>query len=87
MIDLGTLGGTYSDASAINDRGQVTGYANTAGGYSHAFRWTASGSMQDRGTLGGTDSSASAINDCGQVTGTANTADGDGDSHAFVWTP
>jgi len=87
MIDLGTLGGTYSDASAINDRGQVTGYAYPAGGYSHAFRWTASGGMQDLGTLGGTDSSASAINDCGQVTGTANTADGDGDSHAFVWTP
>ena len=85
MTDLGTLGGTSSSASAINERGQVTGSATTAGGDYHAFRWTASGGMQDLGTLGGTFSNASAINERGQVAGSAYTAGGD--SHAFLWTP
>jgi len=54
MQDLGTLGGTGSSATAINGRGQVTGYATTAAGEYHAFRWTPAGGMQDLGTLGGT---------------------------------
>ena len=58
MTDLGTLGGAFSQGSAINAQGQVAGYADTASGSHHAFRWTASGGMQDLGTLGGTNSSA-----------------------------
>jgi probable HAF family extracellular repeat protein len=85
MTDLGTLGGTFSSASAINELGQVTGVADTAGGASHAFRWTAAGGMRDLGTLGGTFSYASAINAPGQVTGSADTAGGA--PHAFRWTP
>ena len=76
-VDLGTLGGTYSRANAVNDSGQVVGYASLADGTSHAFSWTAAGGMVDLGTLGGTSSSAAAANDSGQVVGTAYAADGD----------
>src|SRR5690349_21815584 len=39
MIDLGTLGGVFSQAEAINDRGQIVGNAQTAAGELHAFLW------------------------------------------------
>ncbi len=89
MTDLGTLpGGTYSGGPAINALGQVTGQAGTASGTNHAFRWTASGGMQDLGTLGGA-SEGVAINTLGQVTGDSYTGTGatSGDTHAFRWTP
>ncbi len=40
MIDLGTLGGPVSQVLAINDRGQVVGFATTAAGDAHATLWT-----------------------------------------------
>jgi len=40
MIDLGTLGGLYSEATAVNDLGQVTGSARTPDNVSHPFRLT-----------------------------------------------
>lgn len=51
MIDLGTLGGTYSWASAINARGQVVGTSWVPGaGEAHGFLWD-QGRMIDLGTL------------------------------------
>ncbi|MCC6791468.1 MAG: hypothetical protein IT336_07290, partial [Thermomicrobiales bacterium] len=43
---LGTLGGSQSEAYAINDAGQVVGWALTADGDPHAFVWQA-GAMID----------------------------------------
>ncbi len=37
--DLGTLGGTDSSATAINNAGVVAGWARTATGYAHATVW------------------------------------------------
>jgi probable HAF family extracellular repeat protein len=40
MTDLGTLGGSYGYAYAINDLGQIVGKASTADGIDHAFLLT-----------------------------------------------
>ncbi|MCX5671716.1 MAG: PEP-CTERM sorting domain-containing protein [Planctomycetota bacterium] len=77
VTDLGTLGGTQSDAYDVNNAGQVVGYLLIPGGIQHAFLWQ-DGTMRDLGTLGGENSNAYAINDSGQVVGTA-------DRSAFLW--
>jgi probable HAF family extracellular repeat protein len=84
MVDLGTLGGTFSQAIAVNASGQVVGFSTTAGGETHAFSWTQTGGMVDLGTLGGTFNQAIAVNASGQVVGFSTTAGGD--THAFSWT-
>ena len=40
---LGTLGGVESAATAINDSGQVVGWASTRAGKWHAVLWTTRG--------------------------------------------
>jgi probable HAF family extracellular repeat protein len=82
-VDLGTLGGATSTATAINAVGQVVGYSQKAGGKTHAFLWTR-GVMRDLGHLGGGYSEAYGINTAGQVVG--HSATSAGEQHAFIWT-
>ncbi len=73
MTDLGTLGGTFSYAYAINDAGQVTGQSYLTGnGVSDAFLYSA-GRMTDLGRLAGRyGSEGRGINASGEVTGDSN---------------
>ena len=75
LTDLGTLGGWYSYANNLNDRGMVVGVSLTATDVERAFVWTpdgpnGSGTMHDLGTLPGWDhSGAYAINNHGDIAG------------------
>jgi probable HAF family extracellular repeat protein len=52
LTELGTLGGTQSEAHAINDLGHVVGLSETANGEFHGFLWTPGTGMQDLGYMG-----------------------------------
>ena len=58
VVDLGTLGGTFSIAFGINDKGQIDGFSTTPGDQvTHGF-FLQNGVMTDMGTLGGPNSQA-----------------------------
>ena len=98
MIDLGTLGGTFSgvDGPAIllNNRGQVAGTSTLAGDVNpatggliyHPFLWER-GVMKDLGTLGGDTGFVTWITNAGGVMGTADLPgpSGSQNHHAFLW--
>src|SRR5215831_5677384 len=77
VTDLGTLGGTFSWATGINEAGWVDGFSNLPGDVDqHAFFWR-DGVMTDVGTLGGPNSGVSFYgrrpNALGQIAGAAQT--------------
>jgi probable HAF family extracellular repeat protein len=87
IIDLGTLGGDFSDANGINNDPtvvQVVGLSTIVDNITvHAFFWTPPGPMIDLGTLGG-DSNAFDINNYGQIAG--GSVDVLHQNWAVVWT-
>lgn len=88
MQDLGTLGGDFSIANAINDSGQIVGYSHLSSnpsqdGY-HAFLHNGV-DMLDLGTLGGKFSIAHDINNSGVVVGYAERAGTSDISRGFVY--
>jgi probable HAF family extracellular repeat protein len=95
MIDIGTLGGPYAQAYAINDAGYITGASQTQGwgpiATTHAFiyqfprpPYPPNQRMADLGVLGGLTSYGMAINDYNHVVGYSTIKANDPRVHAFL---
>jgi probable HAF family extracellular repeat protein len=85
--NIPTLGGTSGEATAINNSGVMTGYANILNDAAfHAFSYASTdGTLVDLGTLGGSLSRGDGINKNGQIVGEAISST-DGRYHAFLYT-
>jgi probable HAF family extracellular repeat protein len=84
MLDLGTLGGRDSQATGINEAGQIVGVSTLPDRTRHAFLYC-QGKLTDLGALPrGGYSTASGINRSGVIVGAAETAIHL--IHAVVWT-
>jgi probable HAF family extracellular repeat protein len=95
IFDIGTLGGAYAQAWAVNDVGFVTGTAQTADGFigaTHAFLYQIPPMgkrnvkpMLDLQTLGGASSYGLAINAYNHVVGYSEISLADDRVHAFFY--
>lgn len=93
MVDIGTLGGAYAEAFAINDSGSTTGNSQlassaTGGASVHAFLSPSPFGagvigMRDLGTLGGSFSYGMSINANNHVVGYSTVNNVDSRVHAF----
>jgi probable HAF family extracellular repeat protein len=82
VTELRSLGGGYSDAKAINEKGQVVGSAQNAERRWKAFVFERASGLRELGTLGGENSYGMAISQGGDVVGFSDTADGF--FHAYI---
>ena len=71
LVDIGTLGGTYSEGTAINDQNEIAGVSSVAGSsLNHVFLY-AQGHMSDLGAVAGESFVNALINNRGEIVGTA----------------
>ena len=82
LYTVSLLPGVDFAPTAMNNAGQIVGFAGTGTGAVHAMLY-ADGVLSDLGGLGGQDSYASAINDAGAITGSVLSASGA--QHAFLY--
>lgn len=86
ITDINPPGAGFSEATAINDAGDITGHVFPAGGNGeHAWLWRANGTQQDLGTLGGQRAFAYGINSGVIVVGVSEQTPPKPDI-AFRWT-
>jgi probable HAF family extracellular repeat protein len=92
LVTLGTLGGAFSEANAINDAGQIVGRSTDASGAAAAFLYQ-EGQMVDLNELvvglSGWERLEIAydINESGQIVGIGKLKGGISDSEVFLLTP
>jgi probable HAF family extracellular repeat protein len=85
IVELGTLGGTWTQPYAINDRRQVVGVSTAENGYIRAFIWE-NGVMRDLGLLpDGLGAEARSINIFGDVVGSGTTITNEYFPQAILW--
>jgi probable HAF family extracellular repeat protein len=87
LSEIATFGGPTSWAQAVNDAGQVAGYAYTDGSDAifFAYRWQ-DGTLKNLGTLSGFyRSQANAINNQGVIAGELQNNTNNGLNKAFRW--
>jgi probable HAF family extracellular repeat protein len=66
LAGIGTLGGTYSEGTSINNRGEIAGISTVANGATHLFLY-AQGRMHDLGTATGQVFASALLNDRGDI--------------------
>ena len=81
---LRPLGGYWSIAHALNDRGEIVGETKDDPQYAKAFVWTLEKGVRRLPTLGGNYSTAMAINNHGAIVGYSSDSAGAG--HSVLWT-
>ena len=86
QVWLGTLGGNGSQAYEVSSTGSVVvGYASNASGQYRAFRWTATGGMQDLGDFGYAYAAAYGVSGDGSIV-VGEAWDASFRQRAFRWT-
>ena len=94
LADIQDLPGNESEATGINDSGEVVGFAMETnngiyvpGNYDQAFSESA-GTVTNLGTLGGDGAGAEGVNSSGEIVGWSETASdvgGNGKTHPFLY--
>ena len=85
MVDIGTLGGPFAVAQAINEQGQIVGHAANESFDIRAYLWEDDQITQLNVLPDGNSCEALDINDLGQVVGTSGAPPTGDWLHAVLW--